>query len=1103
MQTNSPFIPPDIQARDTAVLETTKNIIVEAGAGTGKTTLLTDRLCYLILGEAIPIDKIIALTFTEKAAAEIKSRLLDKMQKILLCIKGEFNLPDEQKEKEKKQKEIDELKKLIKKIHKKELTPEKEKEANLQLAQRIEKNFELAERAIISTIHGFCFKVLRQYPSEAGISPDCTPEPDDAIQVITDKSWSAFLEEELQYTSPKAKIWEELLGNFTLAEIKDFALALLKQPMQNYNPKAKNLALADFFDEKAKRLQFLFEAYNCGDKNNIDIAVKKAEELLKNAALYYRGLPSEKLSAEAFPKSIGITKNWTDKDDYNEAKDIINNLAKHASLESLELFEKAQQAVAGFLIKARADLRSSNILTFNDMILKTKDLVKNNPHIRLQLKKEYKSILLDEFQDTDPEQGEIFLFLAEEENSSAKNWRDIKLKPGKLFIVGDPKQSIYRFRGADISAYDNFLDKMKEQGAIQCFLQSNFRSSENIVNFANKFGSSQIKEVKRVQPKYVEIQHTQNYLPKPVEIISITNGKEASAEEMRIFQSEIIAKWIKENVAKTKLSNGKTISYRDITVLYRSSTGLDILINAFKRNAIAYSVEENKNFYQAQEIKDLINILKLAENPFDKIALVGVLRSPLCLVKDEEILNLSQKRLLNIYEDTKDEYINSCYGTLRTICRNAKTMPPEEFIDYIIFQTRFKELEILASLNEQTSANISKFIEIIRGFASKGILTLPQLIHHIEFYFKEREKEGESPLAEESLDTVKLMTMHKSKGLQAPVVIIYDLTKLDKQGNKTEPSFLNDWTTGLCGARLGNNYDCAYSVLKYSNLGHSSAEELRILYVAFTRAKEILVLLGTENAEKTMAESLLRAGCYPGEEKPEQLLGGICKVSYLPFYANIAFALSAGSAASNDTPALDLALWKEKYLQRSQNYKDDLKATPTPSAQNHSPVLTPEQISAMLTGRICHRILSTLLQNGTVNINNAAIIEGANPAENTAEIQEAKQIMNAFKQSAAFAKLSGMKLLSAELPFSMKDALSNTYINGIIDAVFEDKDGQIFIAEFKSDKINKEQIEAAAKKYMPQIKEYLKAAELIFSGKTIRGGIIFLRPQEIYYLGEN
>lgn len=1070
---------PDWQARDAAVLETSKNIIVEAGAGTGKTTLLTDRLCYLILGKSIPIDRIIALTFTEKAAAEIKSRLLDKMGEVRRALKGESEPSPQTAE-------------LIKKLPKDKQT----------LIKEIEKNFELAERAVISTIHGFCFKILKRFPAEAGTAPDLTADAQNSAEAVTDKIWSAFLDEELNYGSPNAALWEELLSECALEDIKDFALSLLKQPLLNYRPDLKNPETAKALRANAKSAEDLLSAYKSKRKNAFEQTLAQAIKVLNNAAQYHEGSAFENINMPP-SKNLSRPTAWKDNNDFEQAKNIIE-LAENASPKNTALLKTAKAVLNGFLPKAREALRKSNLISFDEMILRTRDLVKNHLHIRQTLKEEYQSILLDEFQDTDPEQGEIFLYLSEARDSQAKDWRDILLEQGKLFIVGDPKQSIYRFRGADIAAYDVFTDTLLKQGALKCFLQSNFRSSEEIVAYANKFGRGAIKEEREIQPRYVPIKHTKAYNAAPVRlIIAESENDKLSAADARRFQADIIVKWIKENAFKTRLTDGRIMTYKDIAVLYRSAAGLSFLIEALKQASIDYSVEENKNFYQTQEIKDILNILKLAIDPSDRTALTGVLRGPLCLVKDEDILKLSEANALDIYTKSGAEYIDYCFDMLKEICRRAQTMPTEEFINYLLSQTRFKQMQFLCGGGEQISANLSKFLDIARGFSSRGILTLPQLIHHMEFYFKREEKEGESPLAEESLDSVKLMSVHKSKGLQFPAVIIYDINRDDRKGNKPAPLYLSDWLTASAAPRLGKIKDLSYCFMQQKNEKHAKAEERRILYVALTRAEERLLILGTRNAQNTLAAPLLEAGCYPGEDRPAELLNGLCKISYIPY-----------SGAGEDSPAFkpkrtsppppDIKNWQNAWLKRNERYDSSfLETSSSPSAAARAALDGEASSSAMLIGRICHRLLCQILQKQeALSLNNIAVIEGADPSADSAEIAEAQRIIDEFKKSEAFKKLAGMRLLATELPFALKEHQNAPCATGVIDAVFADANGGVFIAEFKSDKINEERLEEASGKYAPQLEAYIKAARLIFNNDKVSGALIFLRTKQIRRLGD-
>lgn len=262
--------PKDYQARLNAALPDDKNIIVEAGAGTGKTTLLIDRLCYLILGKDIPIDKIVALTFTDKAAAEIKIRLLLKMQKIL----AELETP----------------------------TTEDETTLNLlnafgknkeDLLKAIQASFELAERAMVSTIHSFCLQILRRFPLEAGLAPKCEVDDGTAADNIFDKEWSAFLERELTFNSTNARMWEELLTHIKLEDIKDFTKTLLKPSIKNYHPlkyatRLKEICLARCARATELALQPM------GRNRSMAPALAAAVDILKESAAFFTDAKHDK-----------------------------------------------------------------------------------------------------------------------------------------------------------------------------------------------------------------------------------------------------------------------------------------------------------------------------------------------------------------------------------------------------------------------------------------------------------------------------------------------------------------------------------------------------------------------------------------------------------------------------------------------------------------------------------------------------------------------------------------------------------------------------------------------------------------------------------------
>ncbi|MDR0734121.1 MAG: UvrD-helicase domain-containing protein [Elusimicrobiota bacterium] len=1073
-----PAKPADFKARAACSVPCGRNIIVEAGAGTGKTTILIERLCYLILGEDIPIDKIIALTFTEKAASEIKIRLLSKIQQILSEIQKPV-MTDET---------------ALTLVNHFKRTP--------QLLQKAAgEAFELAERAQISTIHSFCLQLLRRYPLEAGLAPGAQVDGGALLQNIFDKNWAAFLEDELTFDSPSADDWRALLAGAELRDIKDYAQTLLTPGLENYHPLAAAAAVREHCLKQSRVAAELAQKYAAPKKRSVETALETAALMLEESALFYGSLKPFKSKYSLADNAPTRPKNW-DEDDFNQALAVID-FARAVRTDNQLLILKAFKLLAPFVNAALEEIRKENILSYDDIIEAARRLLKTNKTARGELKKEYRSILIDEFQDTDPAQGEILLFLAEAQDSSADSWQDIILEQGKLFTVGDPKQSIYRFRGADISAYQKFTDLMARQNALKCFLQTNFRSSKNIIAFANQYGGAVIKEKRGVQPAYVPIQNGRDFPAAPVLLAAVEDKPQAknNIAAFRHNQAQFIAAWIRDNAGQTRLASGKIMAYKDIAILLRTTAALDIYTDALKRFDVKYTVEETKNFYTAQEVNDIINILKVLCDPYDKTALLGALRSPFAMVSDADILALSQAGALNIFAD-----VSSCpsarraYEKLKDLYNKSGRMPLQNLIGEIIYNTDFCAAQALAARREQVVANIFKFAAVARAAQGGGALSLGQFLYYAENYSKRQNKEGESPLAEESLDTVSIMTMHKAKGLEFPVVFLADISKKETARKDKRPQYIYDWTGNTIAARMGPLADGAFAILEENAKKHAAAEELRILYVALTRAKEKLILAGDLKDDKNTISSALRAaGCWPSAElRPRCLLSGDARADI--FYHQLQppeiFTDKFLNAPTARAAPFDAAAWLESWRKREAAFE---------AAASSGGVIKPSvhdtqegaadggtMQNAAVTGVLCHRMLLDIFTGAPRGAEQAAIAGNIDPQFYAAQIAEAREIMDNFTASPIFARLKNMRLLAAEMPFTAQNK-DGAIISGVMDAVFEEEDGALFIADYKSDNINLTQLERRADFYKPQLDLYKEALSQMCPRREIKAAVIFLR----------
>lgn len=1058
----------DKNFRDICKIEFSKNIIVEAGAGTGKTTLLVSRLAILLLkNDEIDITQIIALTFTEKAAAEMKIRLAQELQNIIFILSTKSD----------KKNEIIDI--LTDKFNQK---PD-------DIVSRAKKSLEMLDRAQISTIHSFCSYILKNYSLQSGVSP--TSEIDKGTLQIYEfeKSWERFLDIELSENSKNAEQWINVLKQVNLKEIKKTAQLLSTSKLENYNPNSHDEFIAKLSKDKSKQAEKIISEYEQKAKGKVIEKLKLAKNILDG------------IESEDIPKPIDkkVIKTMDEKS-FNQAREIVD-FAINVNLENQQLISDVFNLVRPFCDKFKLEIIQKELVSFDDLLIKARDLVKQNRQVRTELKQKFKSILIDEFQDTDPIQGELLMFLAEQKNTFSTHHKKIKLENAKLFVVGDPKQSIYRFRGADISAYDFFTQNMLQQGSQKCLLQTNFRSNIEIVETANKIVSQVMKKEQDYQPQYEDIFSNPDAKSnkKSVEFLVVDNtDKKLKITDLRHNQAEQIAIWINKNKKEIKL--------KDIAILFRTRTESYIYLDALKRYNINYVVKEEKSFYQSQEISDLINILRTINNPFDKISLAGVLRSPFGGFSDEELYKFEQENLLNYLSKVPEKYKNlkKFYSLLTKFNNLVGRTSLKDLINKIFYTTRFMELSTRAYNNEQTLSNIFKFYDIASNLSERQNLTLAKFIVMLE-QFTQEQKEGESPLSDEGINAVNVLTIHESKGLEFPVVIMADVSREDKQGAEKQPSHLYSWSENMHGIRVGGLKDKNLAYLEQLDKKHRFFEEIRILYVALTRAKNRLILVGNViSSSGSLSEILCRAKSYPKkDDKPEKIKFGDYQadVNYFEFDEPQNFIYKTHNASSSQEKKLDIPSWQKVWDKRKKNYDEikEQKSVVLPSSlidENDDDVLDENiyQEQAKAVGEICHKVMELDNFKDEIKIDDiyqAMRFLSFEISEKQQEIKQSFEILQKFSQTQTYQNLKTAKILAKELPFSFKQ--DDKIVNGVIDLIFEDKD-QIILADYKSDK------HQDTEKYKPQMDLYKKAGEKIFKNKKIETRIIFLRTGEVKIL---
>ncbi len=1070
--------------RERVLRELQVNMVVEAGAGTGKTSLLIRRICLAALVQGIAMDKIVALTFTEKAAAEIKNRLVNALHQLV---------QDIQRENDKKEKPDKDS--LLAFIH--QNFPIK----NDVLLTRAQSSLSRLDRASVGTIHGFCADILRTFPLEAGLSPQAEIDSGAKAARLFNMRWNLFLDSELGVNAPRAEQWKQVLPEISLDELKTFAKTLCSGKIEKYDYFSHADMLAGVCMQSAARAHAWSTAFLEPGKpaRLVEKSLMWAENTFTRMAAFLRGeeVPAPQEKEEPARLSATLPKGW-DESAYADARELVQFAVK-MNPERQAVFRQAYALVKDVAAQIRADFEREGVLSFDDLIVKTRQLVQSNINVRNALKEKLDVFFIDEFQDTDPVQGELLLFLAEEKSSCASRWQEVKLQPGKLIVVGDPKQSIYRFRGADITAYELFTQLILSQGGVKCFLRQNYRSVPDIVAMANCICRQAMVQETAFQPAYEAIYPTKPARPRAVRWLFVNSSSvlKGSADDFRDNQGEAIAQWIEENVGKLTLSSGNKLTYKDIVILSRAGTTAGPYTQALRRHGIAFTAEKEKDYFKRQEVSDFLNFLRVLLDPSDTTALVGVLRSPLGGLTDEEIYQLSTHGELHIYAHTAHEAASRVYRLLADFsCQVGRTSVQNLLAD-VLGKTFLPEVCAAAYEGEKTLEILTQLIGCVTQQLGDRPASLGQFLEAVQEVL-EAKPEQLNIAGDSGRDAVCVMTMHKSKGLDFPVVILADLSKQGSTGNDTSTLHLFSWQYNMHGLRAGKICDVNLAFLEEEQKKHERCEEIRVLYVGLTRAKEQMVLVA-DNRKGALkaAQVFAQAGFFP--DGTTEMLGNDevkVPVTYIPYDdpANFRYHHAVASAAA-ETPE-QWQQWRQAFDARHTRYEAALSEqnlSPSARVESHEQ-LTDSQRAAAEVGTVCHRAMQILLTEPKTDVSDAVRASALSGGLAERE-RDAAEIIVPFVQSSLFSQLCACKLLAAEMPFSYV-AENGLIENGVMDAVLENSDGTIWVVDYKTDKIPAGGTQQLVEKYRPQLEVYQQAAQKIFTGKTVRCSAVFLRVCE-------
>jgi ATP-dependent helicase/nuclease subunit A len=827
---------------------------VEAGAGSGKTQMLAERMAAGIAAGVYQLEHLAAITFTRKAASELRGRFH-------LALEGELS-----------------------KTRSESIagcTESAERIVRLQAALSNLEGF------FAGTIHSFCARLLRERPVEAGVSPGFVEIDEVQDWELRRRAWREFLTSARATGDPdmmalmeadvRPKDLDSAFSTICANDDVEFPPGTADCP----DPKPALKALETFWKDLQNYLPI---------EINVDTScpIQKASRLFRE---HWR-VSSRRVDRPSVVASVLglwdceskiIQKWWADSGpEKKRLRDLIQGLHEqfHAAVVAPYLAQWRQYVYrlsVALLSRARefaaAERRRINSLNYGDLLNLTARVLRENETVRRALQQKFNYLLIDEFQDTDPVQAEIVFWLAEDiaasaaaKGKDAADWRKILLRPGALFVVGDPKQSIYRFRRADIDIYNIVRRRFSDPAVGRVLpLTLNFRSVPRLCNWANEVFQVQFPpEPSTHAPRFAALDAS-NSNTATGGVFTLTHH--CQRQEVQEQDAQKIATYIRSEVDAGRRRFG------DFLILTRKKRNrITPYAHALESLDIPVEVSGAGAFGESAEIETLTVLLRALADPQDALSLIAVLRGPLFGISDGELFAFKQAGgWFSLFHESIDatptalsSLPHSALAALRQYYRWTRVLPAAAAFERILENTGY--LAWAATSPGGTDAGdvlhaVDRLRQVVEGGGS--------LADAADAFEADREATNEVeslPLEPGRNDVVRLMNLHKAKGLEANVVFLADpggglnpwvdvhieRTDLKAQGwltitRKSEGSFFEI----LLGEHVG------WPAYEAAELPYLQAEEDRLLYVAATRAREMLIVSRSVEKQKTRAWGVL------------------------------------------------------------------------------------------------------------------------------------------------------------------------------------------------------------------------------------------------------
>lgn len=847
-----------------------RTLFVEAGAGSGKTTQLVERVVALVLDHGVELASIAAITFTEAAAAELRARVRAKLDGAASAAPTDAR------------------------------------------AQRARAALDELDGAAISTLHAFAARLLLEHPIEAGVPPRVGVLDDVSSQLAHEQRWLDFVDDlhrdpaeertVLRAAALGIPLEPRYAGQATFRDVADVLTQnwdrigdLADGPL----PELGDIDLSEF-DALAARLGALPD--ECRDRDD-GFCRHLVENVLPDIERI-RSQPDDVALLAALgiatwgPTSSGRSAAWDGaiKEHKATLRAAVDAAARVRSEATDAVLRRLLVLTAREVLAAARRRRAEGRLEYHDLLVLARELLRTSAPARRRLHERFAQLLLDEFQDTDPIQIELATLIAADpaspDDPSPPSWADLPVAEGRLFFVGDPKQSIYRFRRADIAVFDAARERFAGDGAVQ--LVTNFRTVGPILDAVNAvFAEVMPVEEPGVQPAHQPLQPHRTVSPdgdhRPVLLGGPHDDPKVKAPTLRELEASDVAatlvdirdhpdRWpVFDRTLRTRDVEGawRPALLSDVAVLVPTRTSLPYLRTALDAAGLPYRLATGTLVYDTQEVRDALAALRAVDDPTDELALLATLRSPLYACSD---VDLTRYRAAGGRWDLRadpppdlptDDPVREALAHLRSLWTRRWWTSPADLLERL-WRERHAALGAFGDTRPVEVWRRQRFLlDQARSFEEAGGGSLRAFLDWTALQGADGARVHEPLLDETDETALQILTVHGAKGLEFPITVLSGMT--------TRPAGPRHGVSVLWGDGPTPEVRMSASVATADHEPRADREQAmdrhekrRLLYVATTRAKDHLVVSCHHcDADGDAAETHARTVWRALQDRPE------------------------------------------------------------------------------------------------------------------------------------------------------------------------------------------------------------------------------------------